>query len=77
MIQVIKVYVSNALRIFSSGRGKAADDDVWGWDGGGADGRMDGSGAHVLEAQDGSECGTFQMQICHERTRVRVKDSME
>ena len=41
--------------------GKAADDDVWGWD---------GSGAHVLQPDDGRTevCGTFQMQICHERT---------
>ena len=49
--------------------GKAADDDVWGWD---------GSGAHVLQADDGRTevCGTFQMQICHERTFEEGKEEV-
>ena len=33
-----------------------------------------GSGAHVLEAaRDGRKCGTFQMQISHERTLLSVR----
>ena len=40
---------------------------MWGWD---------GSGAHVLQPDDGRTevCGTFQMQICHERTLEEGKD---
>ena len=72
MLRMIRIIPIPSLQLFPNlvvETGKAADDDVWGWDGMGAE--------HMFSKQDGERegktevCGTFQMQICHERTLGR------
>ena len=78
MLRMIRIIPIPSLQLFPNlvvETGKAADDDVWGWDGMGAE--------HMFSKQDGERegktevCGTFQMQICHERTLEEGKEERE